>query len=322
MRYRPPSGVPLYGITASRRRGKLRGSRLLLVIVSAVVIVGVLVAVTMLAFGKSGSGTSDPHAPAPSRPSGGAGPGHTQVRAAAQARRHHRRAHAGSADARAIDHVLTYTPFIASGTSRKRVMALTFDDGPSPYTPSIVQALVRMRVPATFFVVGQQLQYFSAGLKDELRHGFAIGDHTQNHAWLIRLSAAGQYAQVADDAAELQTLGVPRPRLFRPPYGAFNAETMTVLHRFGMLMVMWSIDPGDWRRPGRAAIVANVLGNSRPGAIVIMHDGGGDRSQTLAALPAIVHGLRRRGYRLVTVPQLLALDPPPRHQPLPHLSGV
>jgi peptidoglycan-N-acetylglucosamine deacetylase len=229
----------------------------------------------------------------------------------------------GSANADpAVNRTLGYTPFIVRGVPRHRVIALTFDDGPSPYTQQVVSVLVRMHVPATFFVVGQQLRYFAAGLRDELRHGFVIGDHTQNHAWLIRLPAAGQYDQIQSDALALQRLGAPAPRLFRPPYGAFDATTFAILRRLRMLMVLWSIDPSDWRRPGVRAIVQNVLANSRPGAIVIMHDGGGNRAQTVAALPYIVNGLRRRGYQLVTVPQLLALDPPPRHQKAPELSGV
>ncbi len=89
-----------------------------------------------------------------------------------------------------------------------------------------------------------------------------------------------------------------------------------------MLAVLWSVDPGDWRRPGPRAIARSILSAARPGAIVELHDGGGDRSQTLAALPAIVNGLRRRHYRLVTVSQLLALDPPSPHQRLPRLSAA
>jgi len=225
-------------------------------------------------------------------------------------------------ESRAIDGALRYTPFITQGLPHQRMIALSFDDGPSPYTPQIVRTLVRMKVHATFFVVGQQLNYFSNALKEEVRYGFTIGDHTENHAWLIRLNQAGQYAQIRNDAARLEHLGAPLPRLFRPPYGAYNARTLAILRRLRMLMVMWSIDPGDWRRPGTSAIVADVLANARPGAIVILHDGGGDRSQTVAALPAIINGLRRRHYRLVTVPQLLTADPPPHHQPLPHLFGV
>ena len=214
------------------------------------------------------------------------------------------------------------TPFIANGTHRRRAIALTFDDGPGPYTPAIIRILVRMHAPATFFVVGQELHDFSGALRSEVRHRFVIGDHTQNHAWLIHLGANGQASQIGAVARELTRYGAPSPRLFRPPYGAFNGVTMRMLRRLRMFMVLWSVDPSDWRRPGTGAIVSNVLRNSRPGAVVIMHDGGGDRSQTVAALPAIINGLRKRHYGLVTVPRLLTLDPPPRHQTPPHLSGV
>jgi peptidoglycan-N-acetylglucosamine deacetylase len=217
---------------------------------------------------------------------------------------------------------MRYTPFIANGTHRRRAIALTFDDGPGPYTPAIIRILVRMHASATFFVVGQELHDFSGALRSEIRHGFVIGDHTQNHAWLIHLNAHGQASQIDAVARELTRYGAPAPRLFRPPYGAFNGETMRTLHRVGLFMVLWSIDPSDWRRPGTGEIVSNVLRHSRPGAVVIMHDGGGDRSQTVAALPAIINGLRKRHYGLVTVPRLLKLDPPPRHQTPPHLSGV
>src|SRR5947209_7750390 len=93
-----------------------------------------------------------------------------------------------------------------------------------------------------------------------------------------------------------QVEGVPPARLFRPPYGAYDRVTLSTLHRLHMLMVMWSVDPGDWRRPGSGTIVADVLRKVRPGAIVILHDGGGDRTQTIAALPAIIRALHRRRY--------------------------
>lgn len=223
---------------------------------------------------------------------------------------------------RVVEQVLRYTPFVAIGSPHHRVVALTFDDGPSPYTPQIVRILVRRHVPATFFIVGQQLRYFAAGLREEVHRGYTVGDHTQNHAWLTHLSAGAQEAQITGVADGVTRFGAPAPVLFRPPYGMYDQSTLGILHRLGMLMVLWSIDPGDWRRPGTSAIVSNVLRHARPGAIVIMHDGGGDRSQTVAALPAIIHGLRRRGFRLVSVPQLLKLDPPPRHQRLPALTGA
>jgi peptidoglycan-N-acetylglucosamine deacetylase len=223
-------------------------------------------------------------------------------------------------DTRAVDHVLAYTPFIKAGIPRHRVIALTFDDGPSPYTEPIVRILTRMHVPATFFVVGQQLNDFAAGLRDEVSHGFAVGDHTENHAYMTRLSEAGQYKQIHDDAVRLSRLGAPYPRLFRPPYGAYNPGTLTVLKRSKMLMTLWSVDTSDWIRPGTATIVRRALSAATAGGIVLMHDGGGDRSQTVAALPAIINGLRRRHYGFVTVPQLLRLDPPARGQQLPHVA--
>jgi peptidoglycan/xylan/chitin deacetylase (PgdA/CDA1 family) len=221
---------------------------------------------------------------------------------------------------KAVDRVLAYTPFVRAGLPRRRMIALTFDDGPSPYTQAIVRVLVRLHAPATFFIVGQQLAYFRAGLRDELRHGFVTGDHTENHPALNLMSTKLQYAQIRDDAVRMRRLGALLPGLFRPPYGLYSARTLGILRRLDMLMVMWSVDPRDWLRPGTRVIVRRVLHAARPGAIVELHDGGGDRSQTVAALPAIIAGLRRRRYELVTVPQLLAADPPPHHQQLPHLS--
>lgn len=221
---------------------------------------------------------------------------------------------------KAIDHVLSYTPFVRTGVPHHLVIALTFDDGPSPYTPQIVNVLVRMHVPATFFVVGQQLRYFSAGLRDELRHGFVVGDHTENHAPLSVLSGPLQYFQIHEAAKRMTRLGAPFPRLFRPPYGYYNSATFAILRRLNMLMVMWSVDPRDWLRPGARAIAKRVLGAARPGTIVELHDGGGNRSQTVAALPAIITALRRRHYQFLTVPELLAADPPSRGEGLPHVS--
>jgi peptidoglycan/xylan/chitin deacetylase (PgdA/CDA1 family) len=230
------------------------------------------------------------------------------------------RATVTSVEDRAIDRVLAYTPFIKGGIPRHRLIALTFDDGPSPYSAQIVRILARMRVPATFFVVGQQLADFAGGVRDELSHGFVVGDHTENHAFLTQLSPSAQYRQLHDAAVRLTRLGAPFPRLFRPPYGVYNAGTLGVTKQLHMLMTLWSVDTRDWTRPGTKTIISRALSAAQPGAIVLMHDGGGDRSQTVAALPAIIKGLQRRHYELVTVPQLLRLDPPPRRQQLAHVS--
>ena len=140
--------------------------------------------------------------------SGASGGSRTQAASLGQDRSTNRRpvrsVHRGSShesatdrlDSREVSAALRFTPFIAAGTRRHRLMALTFDDGPSPYTPAIVRILVRMHVPATFFVVGVQLSVFPSALRDEVAHGFEIGDHTQNHAWLAHLARPASTTQI------------------------------------------------------------------------------------------------------------------------------
>jgi peptidoglycan/xylan/chitin deacetylase (PgdA/CDA1 family) len=227
-----------------------------------------------------------------------------------------------SGEQTAVRAVLAYTPFVKEGGARGRDVALTFDDGPGPYTPGVLDVLERYHVQATFFAIGAMERYFSASTVRELRDGDVVGDHTETHPEMARLSAHSQHEELFEQIARIELLGGPRPTLFRPPYGSFNATTMRELHALHLLMVLWSVDTGDYLKPGVAVIVRRVLAGAQPGAIVLMHDAGGDRSQTIAALPTIIEELRARGFRLVTVPQLLRDDPPLRGQPLPpSLSG-
>ena len=222
----------------------------------------------------------------------------------------------------AIDSVLAYTPAIRSGGPSGNEVALTFDDGPGPYTQRLVATLNSLGVHATFFAIGEEEQYFSAGTIAEVRSGDAIGDHTETHPMMASLSAHDQYEQLFDQMAQIEVNGGRRPRLFRPPYGSFNATTFKELHHLRLLMVLWSVDTSDYTLPGVSAIVHAALSGAKPGAIILMHDGGGNREETIAALPAIVRGLRKRGLHPVTVPQLLENDPPPHGLPLPtNLSG-
>jgi peptidoglycan-N-acetylglucosamine deacetylase len=221
-------------------------------------------------------------------------------------------------ESRAIDRTLAHTPFVRTAGRQRPLVALTFDDGPSPYTDRLIDELERLRVPATFFVVGYQLPVFAPQLQREVDLGLTVGDHTSDHPNLTRLSARDQRAQVVGDADELRSYGAPYPRLFRPPYGAYDQVTHAVLRHQRMLSVLWSVDSEDYTRPGSAAIVRNVVDAVRPGAIVLMHDGGGDRAQTIAAIPRIVAELRRAGYGFASVPRLLLENPPPQDQELPN----
>jgi peptidoglycan/xylan/chitin deacetylase (PgdA/CDA1 family) len=212
---------------------------------------------------------------------------------------------------RAVGKVLSHGAFVARGGDEKREIALTFDDGPGPYTPKVLIALNRLRVKATFFVIGQQERRFHAALIAEGRRGHVIGDHTETHPHIGSLAPADQYRELLLPSEQLAAYGLPRPLLFRPPYGSYDAATFKELRRLGMLMVLWTVDSQDYRRPGVGQIVDRVVGGARPGAIMLLHDGGGDRSQTVKAIPKIVTRLRAKHYHLVTLPRLLADDPPP-----------
>lgn len=222
-----------------------------------------------------------------------------------------------------VDQVLRYTSYVRAGRPRRREVALTFDDGPGPYTARILGVLQRTRTAATFFVIGEWAHLYPGLVRAEVRDGSEVGDHTETHPFMPALPAATQQAQIADAAAAISSTGAPSPVLWRPPYGAFNRTTLSILRQLGMLAVLWTVDTSDYARPGVHRIVSTALTGVRPGAIVLMHDGGGDRAETVAALPLIIAGLRRRGFQLVTVSQLLRDDPPPSAQPGPQsLSGV
>ena len=221
----------------------------------------------------------------------------------------------------AIAGTLAYTPYVRVAGAQHRELALTFDDGPGPYTPEILAILEQHDVPATFFEVGILERYFHASTAEMVARDFPIADHTFSHLPMSLLSRADQRGQLLQGAQAIQQYGAPFPRLFRPPYGMWNSYTLALLHRYRMLMVLWTVDTNDYRRPGVNAIVDAVLAKARPGAIVLLHDAGGNRAETVAALPRIISGLRARGYGLVTVPKLLLDNPPPHDQQISSVIG-
>lgn len=222
----------------------------------------------------------------------------------------------------AINRTLAYTPWVRIAGSQHREIALTFDDGPGPYTPQILAILRREHVPATFFEVGILERWFHASTTAIATEGDAIGDHTEVHAPMSRLSRSAQQAQLLEQAGAIERYGASFPRLFRPPYGLWNSTTLSLLRRYRMLMVLWTVDTNDYRRPGVPAIVDAAVDGARPGAIILLHDAGGDRSETVAALPRIIAALRKRHYKLVTVPRLLLDNPAPREQNIAAVIGA
>lgn len=181
----------------------------------------------------------------------------------------------------------------------QKLVALTFDDGPSSYTDGFLRVLREKNVKGTFFVLGQ----LAAAYPDLARRIVREGHEIANHSWKHDLYPSG--ADLQQTSNTIRSVTGFKPCSFRPPGGARNASVIAGAGRAGMKTVIWDVDPFDWRLPGTSAIRREVLSKTRPGSIVLSHDGGGPRSQTLAALPGIIDGLRARGYRFTTVTEIL-----------------
>ena len=189
-----------------------------------------------------------------------------------------------------------------------KVVALTFDDGPNPpWTGRVLDVLARYGVPATFFCVGLHAGAHTEELARMAEEGHGLGNHTWSHPFLADLSVPEFEVQFerTDEAID-DVVGARPCRLFRPPYGSRTGEILTWLGRpGGPTTVLWDVDTEDWSMPGPAAIAQAALRQARPGSIVLMHDGGGDRSQTAEALPAVIEGLLERGYRFARVDDMV-----------------
>ncbi|WP_076261589.1 polysaccharide deacetylase family protein [Intrasporangium flavum] len=172
---------------------------------------------------------------------------------------------------------------------------LTFDDGPSAtYTPKVLAILRRYGVTAVFFEVGQNVSWYPSITRSLRAYGNKIGNHTWSHPDLTTLSSASVTWQL--NRME-QSLGY-RPRCVRPPYGATSSRIAAIIAARGQRQILWTVDPRDWSRPGTWTIVNRVLANVRDGSRILLHDGGGDRSQTVAALDLLIPRLRARGFVL------------------------
>lgn len=201
---------------------------------------------------------------------------------------------------------------VYSGSARRHEVALTFDDGPWSQPPAIkfVDLLARYHVPATFFEIGSQLRtYDRTGTvqRKMLANGNMIGDHTWNHPDMARLSPSAQRSELERTAAAIRRATGFTPCLWRPPYGAVNRTAIAEARSLGLLTIQWDVDPVDWKMPGATTIYQRVVGAAHNGAIILQHYGGGPRYQTYDALPREIRTLRARGYKFVTVAQMLGL---------------
>ncbi|HWI95120.1 MAG TPA: polysaccharide deacetylase family protein [Solirubrobacterales bacterium] len=186
-----------------------------------------------------------------------------------------------------------------NGPRERNVVALTFDDGPSEYTPRFLQVLREKHVPATFFEIGQEMSRYPATMRQILREGDEIGNHTMHHTEFPGYGAIAPATTLAESITHF------RPCLFRPPGGAIDSAVIGAAAADGLRTITWDVDPADWSTPGTGAIYSRVVDAAQPGSIILMHDGGGPRDETLAALPQIIDTLRARGYGFATVTDLL-----------------
>ncbi|MFE7594879.1 polysaccharide deacetylase family protein, partial [Kitasatospora sp. NPDC057512] len=184
----------------------------------------------------------------------------------------------------------------------RKVVALTIDDGPDPrYTPTVLSMFEQYGIRATFFLIGENAVEHPALVREIADRGHHIANHTWTHPDLRHMSEGKVRDELERTSDLLQRTTGRQPTWFRAPGGDWSAVSLKVAADLGMRNMAWSVDPRDWARPGTPAIIDRVLKNVRPGSIVLNHDGGGDRSQTVAALKAYLPVLVDSGY-LFTAP--------------------
>jgi peptidoglycan-N-acetylglucosamine deacetylase len=192
----------------------------------------------------------------------------------------------------------------------QKVIALTFDDGPEPKnTGKVLDILRQNHIKATFFMVGQMVQTYPQLAKKVVSDGHSVGNHTWHH-WYRPMDATTAASEVNRTADIIYKTTGAKTALFRPPGGYLNNGLAAYAKNHQQAVMMWSVVSGDAdrRQPQAPRLVKNVLKGAKPGAIVLMHDGGGNRTKTVKALPQIISGLKAQGYRFVTLPELLEIQ--------------
>jgi peptidoglycan-N-acetylglucosamine deacetylase len=199
----------------------------------------------------------------------------------------------------------------------EKLIALTFDDGPWPETTEqILATLKQEHVKGTFYVIGQPLKSFPEIGKKVLADGHVIANHTLHH-WYHRMSPLVAQREIEDTAKIIKEVLNVETAYFRPPGGVLTNGLVAYAHKHNQSVNMWSVDTGDShpKRPSPEAMLKTVLAQATPGGIVLMHDGGGNHTNTAKALPQIIAKLRAEGYKFVTVPELLEISSAPAETP-------
>ena len=186
---------------------------------------------------------------------------------------------------------------------------MTFDDGPSAEnTPRLLEMLKQRNIKATFFLIGQNVVSNPDLVRRILAEGHEIGNHSWTHPQLSKLSDDRVTAEITKTQDAIKDASGFTPTLLRPPYGAITPRQREwIQNRFGLNIILWSVDPFDWKRPGASVITQRILSQTRPGAIILSHD---IHKQTVDAMPATLDALIAKGYKFATVSQLIAMNKP------------
>lgn len=192
---------------------------------------------------------------------------------------------------------------------RAKCVALTFDDGPDIYTEQLLRTLRGAHVRATFFMLGIQVRKFPSVARHVAGATEEIGDHTWDHQDLTQISPHDARVEIARARTEIADIIGVLPAVFRPPYGSMNPAVAAMVGSAGMPVIQWNVDTLDWRDRYSNVVAQRAISEARPGSIILMHD---IYASTVNAVPAIIKGLRQRGFTLVTVSQLLGPTRPGR----------
>jgi peptidoglycan/xylan/chitin deacetylase (PgdA/CDA1 family) len=187
-------------------------------------------------------------------------------------------------------------------TSGTKTLVLTFDDGPSEYTPRLLKVLAEHRVPATFFVIGEKAMAMPDLVRAITKDGHDVASHGWSHTAFTELDADALSAEIRRSCETIRELTGTDCKDVRPPFGRYDAKAVSWLARQNLVTWLWTAEARDYEPAASVdRIVRNTLGSLSPGGIVLLHDGGGDRSRTVHALPRIIEGARERGYRFVAL---------------------
>ena len=201
--------------------------------------------------------------------------------------------------------------FFRAGPEQKMKIALSFDDGPSSnYTPLILDILKEYEIKATFFLLGKQVERHPELARRSDREGHSIGNHSYSHRNFTRLDWETVKKQEIERTGKLiEDLTGQSPELVRPPFGKITEEQIVLLSELGYKVINWSVDTKDWREDNNnpGMLLTRTRLKVHPGAIILMHDGGGDRSHTVEFLPELIEMLQNKGYDLVSVDDMLSL---------------